>query len=41
MTEVLEREDLTALSDHELRWAIRDAIAVMYDHLGLKMEEEK
>lgn len=33
--------ELSKLSDHELRWALRDGISVMYRHLGLELKEEK
>lgn len=33
--------DPRLLSDHELRWALRDGISVMYRHLGLELKEEK
>jgi hypothetical protein len=29
------------LTDHELRWAIRDGIAQMYEHLGLGDPHER
>jgi hypothetical protein len=38
VTEVAEREDLSGLSDHELRWALRESIARMYELLGLEEE---
>jgi hypothetical protein len=28
-------EDPRFMTDHELRWALRESIAVMYRHLGL------
>jgi hypothetical protein len=35
------REDLSKLTDHELRWALRESIAVMFKHLGIEEEEEE
>lgn len=29
------------LSDHELRWALRDSIQTMYRHLGLLPQQEE
>lgn len=28
-------------TDHEYRWALREAIRVMYGHLGLELKEEE